>query len=357
MTNQDRNIIFDFYQNTQESNFVFTYRGVFSDDLTSRLVDIGESIRENGVVKRKMSFLLVECFQNILRYSENKTKNSNGYFSFRVVDNAFVINSINLVKTKDVASLIQKVTEINMLSSGELKQLYLKRLESGEFNEKGGAGLGLIEIARKSGQELQYKMEEIDDDFYNFHQQVTLYHKGVEDTNEIDLILESEKNYRVMYDNKLLLEYKGDFSRGAILPLLTIIEKNLAERKTLKKVGHVLVEMLQNISKHNSSTNNSLGVCLISQHGDRYLINTGNIIDTKNINDLKSKIVKLNGMSREELTRYHSRRILDIYGQDDDISSELGLIEIAKHSTKKLVYDFETYSLIGKSFFSFYATI
>jgi len=320
-------------------------------------VDIGQSIREYGVVKRKMSFLLVECFQNILRYSENSSEKSNGYFSFRIVDDAFVINSINLIKTEDVPSLIQRVTEINLLNQTELKDLYIKRLESGEFNEKGGAGLGLIEIARKSGQELKYYVEKINENFYNFHQQVTLYHKGVNDKIEIDLIPESMKNNQVLYDNNILLEYKGDFSRGAILPLLTIIEKNLSERKILKKVGHVLVEMLQNISKHNSSTNNSLGVCLISQHDEQYLINTGNIIDTEKIENLKSKIVKLNGMSKEELRKYHSRRILDVYGQEDDISSELGLIEIAKHSSDKLVFDFETCPIVGKSFFSFYATV
>lgn len=357
MTRQKENIIFDFYQKTKENDFVFTYRGLFLKHLTARLVEIGESINNKGIVKRKMSFLLVECFQNILRYSENASANSNGYFSFRILNGTFIINSINLVKTKDIPELIQRVTEVNLLNQKELKKVYLQRLETGQFNEKGGAGLGLIEIARKSGRKLQYKIDEIDGDLYNFHQQVTLCNREVLGFEDIDLIREAESDFKAMEKNDILMEYKGDFSRTAILPLLDIIENSVAEKKTLKRVGHVMIEMLQNISKHNSNKSDKVGVCSIINKGDDFIINTGNIVDIESIENLKKKINLLNGMTKEELSRYHSKRILEVYDKENDISSELGLIEIAKYSSKKLEIDFNPNCEKGKSFFSFHASI
>lgn len=356
MSKQEQNIVFDFYKNTLDSNFVFSYRGVFTDELTSNLVGLGRSIQNFDSTKRKISYLLVECFQNVLRHSE-ESHHASGYFSFRIVDNTFLINSVNVVKTELVPSLVQRVVEVNLLNEEELKKVYRERLVKNSFNEKGGAGLGLIEIARKSGQELKYEMEEIDDGYYYFHQQITLKGKNKSTNNDINSIEDSKNCYHQMMARNTLLQYKGSFSRDTILPMLTIIESNLAERKIVKKIGHVLMEMFQNISKHNTKDDKkAYGVCVISEQEEGYVINTGNVIDSNKVEVLKERITKLNDMNQDELRKYHSKRILEIYDKDDEISTELGLIEIAKHCTKDLEFDFKSCEN-GKSFFSFYAMV
>ncbi|MCH8330800.1 MAG: hypothetical protein IH946_05385 [Bacteroidetes bacterium] len=56
----------------------------------------------------------------------------------------------------------------------ELNDLYRNILKHGEISESGGAGLGLIEIARKSGQHIEFNFDEVDENVSYFSLQVTV---------------------------------------------------------------------------------------------------------------------------------------------------------------------------------------
>ena len=51
----------------------------------------------------------------------------------------------------------------------QLKEYYKEVLSEGGFSDKGGGGLGMIDIARKSGQKLNYHFTEIDETFSFFN--------------------------------------------------------------------------------------------------------------------------------------------------------------------------------------------
>jgi len=53
--------------------------------------------------------------------------------------------------------------EINSLDKEGLKQLYKKQMREGRLSDKGGAGLGFIDIARKTGNKLEYHFLPIDE--------------------------------------------------------------------------------------------------------------------------------------------------------------------------------------------------
>jgi hypothetical protein len=57
---------------------------------------------------------------------------------------------------------------INTTGVGELRQLYRQTLNNGEFNSCGGANLGLIDIARKAGGQMQYGFDKIDENHSYF---------------------------------------------------------------------------------------------------------------------------------------------------------------------------------------------
>ena len=48
------------------------------------------------------------------------------------------------------------------MSKEELKEFYKKTLNNGQMSKKGGGGLGMIDIARKTGEKLDYNFLEID---------------------------------------------------------------------------------------------------------------------------------------------------------------------------------------------------
>ena len=80
--------------------------------------------------------------------------------------------------------LESRLEKLNNSSPKDLKHLFLKQMIEGELNEKGGAGLGLIDIARKSGNKLYYHFVPYDSNRYFFILGVTIPISAEEDIDD-----------------------------------------------------------------------------------------------------------------------------------------------------------------------------
>ena len=80
---------------------------------------------------------------------------------YKIITGNYMFNS-------NVEVLRGKMDKVNSLTPEELKQYYKEVLNNGTMSEKGGGGLGMIDIARKSGQKLDYEFLPIDDVFAFF---------------------------------------------------------------------------------------------------------------------------------------------------------------------------------------------
>ena len=154
-----------------------------------------------------------ECFQNIIRHGEDAVPAdiisfSTGMFMTRNIGGAYSITSANLIENGRVRLLEKQLSKINSLSKDELKTLYREILYEGEVTGKGGAGLGLIEMARKSGEKLEYSFEQVDDAYSFFYLQIKLNNKkSVETTSEESISIQSafEVHRRIISDQMLML--------------------------------------------------------------------------------------------------------------------------------------------------------
>ena len=138
--------------------------------------------------------------------------------------------------------------------------------------------------------------------------------------------------------------YKGDFSEDSIMPVLKMIKDNMEKTEEgfiiKKRVYMVLVEMLQNISKHSLSQNGmQSGIMMIGKKADRYIINTGNLIETSVTEALKANLNKINLASRNELSEMHTKTLVE-GSISEKGGAGLGLMDIAKKSSEKLNFTF-----------------
>ena len=120
-------------------------------------------------------------YQNITRHQETIT---NGLFILKKKKYSYYITSANLIKNSTIESLKSKIEKINTLNSESLKQYSRQVLDNGTFSSKGGAGLGLIEMARKSGRKFRYEFNQINDSYSIFYLHLSI---------PINKIAESEK--------------------------------------------------------------------------------------------------------------------------------------------------------------------
>lgn len=347
----DQNV-YSLFNNLQSDNLSFIYQGSFNDVITERIIDISETTisakNEPGKISNKVSFLLAECFQNIIRYADFNLSNieSTGIFVTRNIGKSYFISSANLIANKEVANLKRKLEQINTLSPEELKKLYLDVLTNNERTNKGGAGLGLIEMARKSGQKLEFDFEEVDKEYSYFYLQIKLKSPGEspEDNYQVDINVAKEFHHLMSEDNIFII-HKGDFSQHTIVPILRMIEDNLKcitdqSMPKKKKVFHALVEILQNVSKHALEANGVRdGIFLMGKKNEKFLIYTGNFVSISKVDMLRDHMENLNTMNKDSLLELYK---LTLHLGTTTFSGDagLGLIDIARDSFDGLHYTF-----------------
>jgi len=74
----------------------------------------------------------------------------------------------NFIANDNVELMKNRLDRINGMDRAALKVYYKEVLNNGEMSAKGGGGLGMIDIARKSGKKLTYSFNTIDDDYSFF---------------------------------------------------------------------------------------------------------------------------------------------------------------------------------------------
>jgi len=346
-----------FYKKLKSNGQCLIYNGIFSDAITSKILKLYESdIESHGEstkIKKRVIFLLAECFQNIIRHGSQSMDDpfntlDRGFFLAWNYSGKYFLVSGNSIDNKNVDRLKSQLEQVNKLEKDELDALHKQIISEGELSTKGGAGLGLIEMVRKSGQKLLFRFEKFNNDFSLFYNQVVLKSE-IEGSiaNENIGIYFAIELHKKMVDETILMLQKHDFSRESILPILNIIENNIICDKhgldSIEKVYHVLVELLLNISKHSYCDNKlKTGIFSLSKKTGKYEISAGNLIEKNKIEFLKKHLDTLNMLSKDDLKNLYVQKLkyVKVHKKPD---SGIGLIEVARLQTEKIKYSFDDY--------------
>ncbi|HCC30807.1 MAG TPA: hypothetical protein DEQ03_12275, partial [Marinilabiliales bacterium] len=160
MSSQSKKNSFAFrlFQGMQKDNLSYIYRGIFSQSITDGILSLTESNLdkqgEDSKIKKRVFTIMVEGLQNITRHQETDDDayvNETGIFIIQDVKSRYYITTGNPILKKNIPNLENQLNKINSLDAEELKLYYKKVLNDNIISDKGGAGLGLIEMARKSG--------------------------------------------------------------------------------------------------------------------------------------------------------------------------------------------------------------
>ena len=348
----------EFYRIIKEDTQSLFYCGEFSDEITIRLIDLSElSFSDSGGsinIRKKVSFLIAECFQNVVRHTSLNCRvefqsGGRGFFMTRNLRGGdHYIASGNLIHVDDIESLRSRISNINNMGKNELKEMYLKVLETGGISARGGAGLGLIDMARKSGRKLDASFHKITDQCADFYLQIYLGREEEQDATGINHLDNSHavKINELLRANNVILAYQGDFCQETILPILTMIDKNLttstSERTTFKNLHHTLVELLQNIMHHGfiKEDGKTEGVFAIGTDRDSHYIDAANYISNDRVPALRDSLEQLAAMDIEGLRDFY-KKILKEGPKSPGGGAGLGLIDIMRLSRERPVYRFE----------------
>jgi hypothetical protein len=103
------------------------------------------------------------------------TADPHGVVMIAHADSGYSVLTGNFMAAGDVGRLKSHLDRINTLGPDQLRELYRGTLADGQFSPHGGGGLGMIDIARKSGGKLEYGFVPYDKDnaFFSLNVNVT----------------------------------------------------------------------------------------------------------------------------------------------------------------------------------------
>lgn len=339
------NKIFSDYK-TPSDDFSYIYRGMLSISISDSILELTERNFEeyelDNLTFKKVYFILVEILQNVTKYQQYETEHRiNSIVIVQRLKNNYFLTVGNLINNSEIANLKARIDKVNSLNKEELNEYYKHILINGKYNKKGGAGLGLINIKRRSRHKLNYSFSRVSDDFSYFYFN-SIISENVNE--EIDFSFdEIKKTHKVFKNDKISLLFSNVFDQDKLKGLLQIIEEKL-EGKLLsrKRVFNILVEMLQNIIYHTTSSNDfvkeKFGVFLVSETSKLYKLKAGNYIHNKDVKGFKAKLDKVNHYTPEELENAYVSELTNFTKTN---TSNLGILDIKMKSSSYLNYEFQ----------------
>mgnify|MGYP006958003809 CR=1 FL=1 len=166
-----------------DNGTIIQFKGPISYKIIERLLDklrsAPEFLEMKKPARKRLYSVFVESIDNIYKYAAGKgagvsNKHRPSVISVRKQDHQYMITAGNLILNDDLEEFRFKLERVRQLDRENLKTLYedIINRESGE--EDKGAGLGLVTIALKTEQKIQYSFTPVDSNHSFFEIQIII---------------------------------------------------------------------------------------------------------------------------------------------------------------------------------------
>jgi len=356
-------IIDQIREKMRKENLMFVYRGVITNENSVPLLLLLEKEMEQSefsYLGRKRLFMFVlESLQNVSRHKDSYDAASMSIVVYSKTDGGYSVSTGNVISSSNIPDLKKRLDEINSLNVDEIRSVYRQMLSNSKFSHKGGAGLGLIEMAKKTGNKLDYDFLEIDDDKSYFILNKTVdaegmgsHQAGKQNSFHGESVANLEK---LMTANSIFMVWSGhitsDIGEEVISFNETKLLEDLIDSTVRRKIFSVLVETIENVAKYGVDKQAEelfgMPVVILKLEGQDYQLTTGNLIRNEEVPTLKDKIDTINRYDKDELKEYYQKSLSE-QTVESERTGNMGLIDMARKSGTKLLYRFdginETYS-------------
>ena len=154
---------------------IYSYLGEVSQKGLDTILTAAETSLDKvdfpTLARKKIFNILVEGLQNIFLYQKKNKQKDRLNDAFVLVNKADDFCKIvvgNYICRKDTPGVKSRIDVVNKLDEAELKDLYRGVLDIGGKSEVGGAGLGFIDMAKRSSSQLISNFYPVNDDFVFF---------------------------------------------------------------------------------------------------------------------------------------------------------------------------------------------
>lgn len=170
----------DYYENISKGDILLAYKGSITSELINDVLEAVEKrlddANELSKTRKKLYNVLVESLQNLYHHIEETHEGIEeeldpkfGVLIIEKENGIFKVTTGNFINSTKIKFLKEKIDKINSLTKDELKDMYKFILNHQKLSAKGGGGLGLVDIARKTGNKLEYVFHNYNNNYYFFN--------------------------------------------------------------------------------------------------------------------------------------------------------------------------------------------
>ncbi len=165
---------YGFKKSLDEKGIMVSFSGFVSEGI---LFALGEALKQKMTLDdtdmntaKKVFSIFVEQAQNVIRYSSDRLEGNvgrkvelgSGTITVGLEGDKFFIVCSNTVDAADVPLLRERLEILKSLDKDGLKAYYKEKLREEPEAQSKGATIGLIEIARRASEPIEFDFEEID---------------------------------------------------------------------------------------------------------------------------------------------------------------------------------------------------
>lgn len=127
-------------------------------------------------IRKRLYGIFVESIDNIFKYAVKMPgkKGPPPKISVKKKEDRYMVTAGNLVRNDDVGDITFKLERVNQLDVEALKSLYEEVINKEPRSTDTGAGLGLITMALRTDQDIEFAFEEVDSSHSFFKYEITL---------------------------------------------------------------------------------------------------------------------------------------------------------------------------------------
>lgn len=165
--------VFQIHNSMVNNRILLVYEGEINQDITKAFAtmtqkNLDEDEQTSVPIKKRVYHVMVECLQNIGKHSDNIESGEsevpgNGIFMVSRSDKGFNVITGNAIANTRIEEITVMLNKVNEMTEDEIKSYYKQRILESRISDKGGAGLGFIDIVKKTGNKIEFHFEKLND--------------------------------------------------------------------------------------------------------------------------------------------------------------------------------------------------
>lgn len=194
MLNHLKNIV-TFRELMEDSDVNIVYLGKVTqstiDGITDMMEDDMKDRQESRSVSKRVYHVMIEALQNICKHADSTAEYASnsleqglakdGIFLIGNNENEYYVTTGNQIEIENAILLRDTLDHINALDKDGLRELHKKKMAEGDISDVGGAGLGFIDIKKRTGTEYEYYFDPISEHHCFFILTIRILKESVKD--------------------------------------------------------------------------------------------------------------------------------------------------------------------------------